>query len=70
MSRAVEMITTLLTDNDTSLFSSFYITSIMIVSIEVIENIQFIYIFQKHVVCTKLDVYACITGSIPLLVEY
>jgi len=70
MSRAVEIITTLLNYNDTSLFSSFYITSIIIVSIWVIENIQFIYIFQKLVVCTKLDVYAFITGSIPLQVEY
>ena len=70
MSRSVEVITTLLNDNDTSLFSSFYFTSIVIVIIGVIENIQFIYILQKHVVCTKLDIYACITGSIPLLVDY
>jgi hypothetical protein len=70
MSRAVEMITTLLNDNDTSLFSSFNTTLIIIMCIEVIENIQFIYIFQKHVVCTRLDVYACITGSMPLLVKY
>jgi hypothetical protein len=46
MSRAVEMITTLLNDNDTSLFSSFYFTSIVIVIIGVIENIHFIYILQ------------------------
>ena len=70
MSRSVEMITTLLNDNDTSLFSSFNTTLIIIICIEVIENIHFIYILQKHVVCTKLDIYACIIGSIPLLVEY
>jgi hypothetical protein len=52
------------------LFSSFYSISIIIMCIEVIENIQCIYIFQKHVICTKLDFYVCITGSMPLLVEY
>ena len=70
MSRSVEVIATLLNEYNMSFFSSFYTTLIIIMCIEVIENIQFIYIFQKHVMCTKLDIYACITGSMPLLVEY
>jgi hypothetical protein len=41
MSRSVEVIITLLNDYNTSLFSSLYTTSIIIVCIEVIENIQY-----------------------------
>ena len=70
MSRSVEVITTLLNDYNTSLFSSFHTTSIIMMCIDVIENIQFIYIFKKHVECTKLDLHACITGWMPLLMDY
>ena len=70
MSVSVEVITTLLNEYNTSLFSNFYTTLIIIMCIEVIENIQFIYIFQKHVICIILDIYACISGSMPLQVEY
>jgi hypothetical protein len=41
MSRSVEVITTLLNDYNTFLFSSLYTTSIIIVYIEVIKNIQY-----------------------------
>jgi hypothetical protein len=41
MSRSVEVITTLLNDYNTFLFSSLYTTSIIIVCIEVIKNIQY-----------------------------
>ena len=70
MSVSVEVITTLLNEYNISLFSNFFTTLIIIMCIEVIENIQFIYIFQKHVICIILDIYACISGSMPLQVEY
>ena len=49
MSRSVEVIITLLNDNDTSLFSSFYITLSIKLYIEVIQHIQFI--FSRNTSC-------------------
>ena len=49
MSRSVDVIITLLNDNDTSLFSSFYITLTIKLYIEVIQHIQFI--FSRNTSC-------------------
>ena len=49
MSRSVEVITTLLNDNDTSLFSSFYTALTIKLYIEVIQHIQFI--FSRNTSC-------------------
>jgi hypothetical protein len=49
MSRSVEVITTLLNDNDTSLFSSCYTTLTIKLYIEVIQHIQFI--FSRNTSC-------------------
>jgi tRNA (Thr-GGU) A37 N-methylase len=47
MSKSVEVKTTFLNEYNTPLSSSFYTTLIIIVHIEVIEHIQFIYVFKK-----------------------
>ena len=60
MSRSVEVITTLLNDNDTSLFSSFYTTLTIKLYIEVIQHIQFI--FSRNTSCALNNDK---TGSIP-----
>ena len=65
MSRSVEVIITLLNDNDTSLFSSFYITLTIKLYIEVIQHIQFI--FSRNTSCALNNAKTRSIPSHPLL---
>jgi hypothetical protein len=71
MSRSVEVITTLLNDYNTFLFSSLYTTSIIIVCIEVIKNIQYnidIYISKFYTYISLLYRTFCILKHLTLSV--